>query len=387
MRKSSALVRAWLALLLIMVYGCLGADAPSTTWLGTPPFCSASRQDCDLLGLTYVRSDTSGDGLPCLSGEKVLCAAPGVTREPAEPDRLTRFTVVQYNIMDRPYWVGQEGQRERVCRIPQALARRLAAQEHVDALVLNESFSGDCTGDLQLTDLLALYGWPYHLATVSAWWKPSNGGIFIASKWPIVASQNMAYSACRFPDCLAAKGVQYARIEKTLDGRTKPYHVFGTHMQAWGGAEAAAVRSEQALQMAAFVRQQNIPFTEPVLLAGDLNTRGPVNPQFQALIDTLGVWMPPIVGERQATMDVDNTLFPRGPWWVDYVLPAMKHQRPVTAELEVITLREEREFAICAGVRLRPFRVSPSAPACRKTRHVRDLSDHYPVVGRFAYAD
>jgi endonuclease/exonuclease/phosphatase family metal-dependent hydrolase len=387
MGKPPTLVQAWLAVLLFMASGCLGSDSRSITWLGTSPFCSASQQDCDVLGLTYVRSDTSGDGLACLSGEKVLCEAPMITPEPAEPNRLTHFTIVQYNIMERPYWVGQEGQRERVCRIPQALARSIAAQEHVDALVFNESFSGICAGDLQLTDLLALYGWHYHLPAVSTWWKPSNGGIFIASKWPIVAAHNMVYTACRFPDCLAAKGVQYARIAKLVDGATKYYHVFGTHMQAWGGAEAAAVRSEQAREMAEFVKQQNIPFTEPVLLVGDLNTRGPTSPQFQVLIDILGVSMPPIVGERRATMDVDNTLFRRGPWWVDYVLPAMRHQRPVAAELEVMTLREEREFAICVGARLRPYYVSPFAAACTKTLHVRDLSDHYPVIGRFKYAD
>jgi len=387
MGKPPALVQALLALVLIMASGCLGSDSQPTTWLGTSPFCSASQQDCDVFGLTYVRSDTSGNGFSCLIGEKILCEAPVIALEPAEPDRLTHFTIVQYNIMDRPYWVGQEGQRERVCRIPQALARSIAAQEHVDALVFNESFSGTCAGNLKLTDLLALYGWHYHLPTVSTWWKPGNGGIFIASKWPIVTSQDMVYTACRFPDCLAAKGVQYARIEKMLDGHTKRYHVFGTHMQAWGGAAAAAVRSEQAREMAEFIQQQNIPFTEPVLLVGDLNTRGPANPQFQALIDILGVSMPPIVGERRATMDVDNTLFGRGPWWVDYVLPAMAHQRPIKAELEAMALRAGQKFAICVGARLRPFYVSPFASACAKILHVRDLSDHYPAIGRFEYAD
>jgi endonuclease/exonuclease/phosphatase family metal-dependent hydrolase len=387
MVKPQALVLTLLALLLMTASGCLAADFQPTAWLGTAPFCSASQQDCDVLGLNFVRSDKGGDGLTCLSGAKVLCEAPKIHVQPAGPDRLMRFTIVQYNIMDRPFWVGQEGQRERVCRIPQALARQIAAQEHVDALVFNESFSGVCAGELKLTDLLASYGWPHHLPAVSTWWKPGNGGIFIASKWPIVSSQDMVYTACRFSDCLAAKGVQYARIEKRLDGRTKRYHVFGTHMQAWGGAEAAAVRSEQAREMANFIEQQDIPSTEPVLLAGDFNTRGPGNPQFQAFIDILGVSMPPIVGERRATMDVDNTLFGRGPWWVDYVLPSIAHQRPIRAELEAMALRTEREFAICVEARLRPFYVRPNASACTKTLHVRDLSDHYPVIGRFEYTE
>ena len=387
MVKSWSLVLPMLGILLLSTCGCLASASPATVWLGTAPFCAASSRDCGIMGLSYVRSDTSGDGLSCFSGEKVLCKAPTIPLNPAGPDRLTKFTVVQYNIMDRPFWVGQEGQRERVCRIPQALARGIATQEPVDVIVFNESFSGICAEDLKLTDLLAYYGWPHHLPAVSTWWKPSNGGIFIASKWPIVTSEDMAYRSCRFPDCLAAKGVQYARIEKILDGHTKRYHVFGTHMQAWGGPEVAAVRSEQAREMARFIERQEIPSREPVVLAGDFNTRGPGNPQFQALIDRLGVSMPAIVGERKATMDVDNTLFGRGPWWVDYVLPSNTHQRPIKAELEALALRAEREFAICFEARLRPFPVGPYAAACRKSLHVRDLSDHYPVIGRFDYAN
>jgi endonuclease/exonuclease/phosphatase family metal-dependent hydrolase len=387
MVKPTAIAPTLLILFLIAVPGCLSANPLPQVWLGTSPLCEATQQDCDVLGLIYVRSSSAGDGFPCLSGTKALCEVPNVVLEPAEPDRLTRFTVVQYNVMDRPYWVGHEGQRERVCRIPHALARSIASQERVDAIVFNESFSGICAGGLELTDLLAQYGWPHHLRPVSTWWKPSNGGIFIASKWPIVASKHMVYTACRFPDCLAAKGVQYARIEKTLHGRTKRYHVFGTHMQAWGGAAAAAVRSAQAGEMAEFIERQHIAPTEPVILAGDLNTRGPDTHQFQAFIDILGVSMPPIVGARRATMDVDNTLFGRGPWWVDYVLPSQAHQRPTRAELEAFALRAEREFAICLEAGLRPFYVGPYDTACRKTLHVRDLSDHYPVIGRFEFND
>jgi endonuclease/exonuclease/phosphatase family metal-dependent hydrolase len=374
--------------LLLMTSDIRGAsDSPPQAWIGTAPFCCASQENCDILGLNYVRSDASGDGLPCLSGDKVLCEAPKIDQQPAVPDRATRFTVVQYNILDRPFWVGHEGQRERVCRIPQALARSIAAQEHVDVLVFNESFSGICADGLKLTDLLAYYGWRYHLPTISTWWKPSNGGVFIASKWPITASQDMIYKACRRSDCLAAKGVQYARIEKVVGGRAKLYHVFGTHMQAWGGAEWAAVRGRQVLELAEFIARQGIPPTEPVLLAGDLNTRGPGGQLFQELIDTLHVSMPAVVGERRGTMDVDNTLFSRGPWWVDYVLPSTVHQRPTEAWLEALGLKAIREFAICAAAPLQPFYVGPHAPTCTKTQPVRDLSDHYPVIGRFEYAD
>jgi endonuclease/exonuclease/phosphatase family metal-dependent hydrolase len=385
--KPQSLVLLLFGLLLMTPQKCTAAEAALTVWLGTAPFCSSSPQDCDILGLTYVRSDAAGDGLPCLSGEKVLCEVPKIHLQPDAPDRVTKFTVVQYNIMDRPFWVGQEGQRERVCRIPQALAHDIASQEHVDVLVFNESFSGGCVGGLSLTDLLAYYGWRYFLPRVSTWWKPSNGGIFIASKWPIIASQNLVYTACRASDCLAAKGVQYARVEKTVDGRSKRYHVFGTHMQAYGGEPAAAVRKQQAREMAEFVEQQAIPATEPVLLAGDFNTRGPGSPIFQELIDILRVSMPAIVGDRRGTMDLDNTLFSRGPWWVDYVLSSSVHQRPTEASLEALALKPTREFAICVAAPLQPYYVGPYAPTCTKTQRVRDLSDHYPVIGRFEYGE
>jgi hypothetical protein len=58
---------------------------------------------------------------------------------------------------------------------------------------------------------------------------------------------------------------------------------------------------------------------------------------------------------------------------VDYVLPAIQHQRPVAAELEVVRLQEERPFAICVEASLRPFYVSPMASACTKTLYVQDL--------------
>jgi phospholipase C len=367
-----------------------GAEPPSV-WLGRAPLCAAGPRQCAALGLDYVRSARWSDGLPCLWGEKALCRAPARSGGQAPPDRATAFTLVQYNILDRPYVVGHEGQRERVCRIPLALAR-LAARQPVDAIVFNESFVGRCARGLRFTDMLAYYGWPYALPRLSA--APlahgrlvlSNGGIFIASRWPIVASDQMIFRACSASDCLAAKGVQYARIQKTVDGQAKIFHVFGTHLQGYRGTDVAGVRRQQLRELAAFVRQLALPDDEPVLLAGDFNVRGPDGPAFQDLVETLNVMVPAIVGPQRATMDPANTLFPRGPWWVDYVLPSAAHQRPIEATMEAVALRTDEAFAICAAAPLQPFYVSPWSPTCRRTRQVRDLSDHYPVIGRFRYA-
>ncbi|RLN99982.1 hypothetical protein DYB28_014875, partial [Aphanomyces astaci] len=59
-----------------------------------------------------------------------------------------------------------------------------------------------------------------------------NGGVLIVSKWPILReAQHIYRNACHYSDCLAAKGVKYARINKTDGAYSKAFNVFATHMQ------------------------------------------------------------------------------------------------------------------------------------------------------------
>ena len=41
---------------------------------GTAPFCSGSPAECTDLGMTYVKSDSTGDGGKCWTGTKVYCS-------------------------------------------------------------------------------------------------------------------------------------------------------------------------------------------------------------------------------------------------------------------------------------------------------------------------
>jgi hypothetical protein len=47
------------------------AFAEPGMWIGTAPFCSGSPADCTDLGMTYVKSDSKGDGGKCWTGTKV----------------------------------------------------------------------------------------------------------------------------------------------------------------------------------------------------------------------------------------------------------------------------------------------------------------------------
>lgn len=75
------------------------------------------------------------------------------------------------------------------------------------------------------------------------------------SKWPIIReAQHIYRGACHYSDCLAAKGVKYARINKTdSNGESKIFNVLATHMQAWSTKEGRRDREKQALQVNHFM--------------------------------------------------------------------------------------------------------------------------------------
>ena len=80
-----------------------------------------------------------------------------------------------------------------------------------------------------------------------------NGGVMIVSKWPIVReAQHIYRDACHYSDCLAAKGVKYARVNKTIGNLSKIFNIFATHMQAWSTPQGRSDRVKQAGQMKTF---------------------------------------------------------------------------------------------------------------------------------------
>ncbi len=86
----------------------------------------------------------------------------------------------------------------------------------------------------------------------------------MVSKWPIVRdAQHVFRGACHYSDCLAAKGVKYARILKTDDhSNSKIFNVFATHMQAWSTPQGRDDRIKQAQQMREFVDALELPHQE-----------------------------------------------------------------------------------------------------------------------------
>jgi endonuclease/exonuclease/phosphatase family metal-dependent hydrolase len=373
-------------------------------WIGEAPACNGLCVDCESLDMDCVRSDRRGDGARCLIGTKVLCRARPMPVPESRTDDAHHLRVLTYNIFVRPFFVSHDGQRERTHHIPRAIAQ--LPGDPLDVVVIQEAFD---EGRLRahLLGELARAGFPYHTELVRGGgpFQLGNGGVFIASRWPIERSASRTFQdACSGTDCLAPKGVMYARIRKTVGETSAVYHVFGTHLQSGTGAEPASVRIAQLQQMARFRDSLEIPADEPVVLAGDFNVDAIADPdEVVAMLRTLGAELPTRMHLGEATSDPrTNALVGqsgdadeggcrtqymarkqcpccRGQH-LDYVLTASQHRQPQSASAKVLHLKADRPFQVCMSAPGQPHFVYGTSMFCRISWDIADLSDHYPVM-------
>jgi hypothetical protein len=140
------------------------------------------------------------------------------------------FEVLQYNVFGRPAEVSRDGQAARLARIPQSLER---LSPSIDVVTFAEADVKD-----QREQMLAQFRALGFNHSTSVLHDPDpftsllNGGVLLVSRWPIEREAQHVYrDACHYSDCLAAKGVKYARVLKTVGGAAKIFNVFATHMQ------------------------------------------------------------------------------------------------------------------------------------------------------------
>uniref|UniRef100_K3WW34 sphingomyelin phosphodiesterase n=1 Tax=Globisporangium ultimum (strain ATCC 200006 / CBS 805.95 / DAOM BR144) TaxID=431595 RepID=K3WW34_GLOUD len=330
------------------------------------------------------------------------------------------FEILQYNVFGRPYEVSKDGQAERLARIPASL-RKLS--EHIDIVTFAEA---DVKGEREsmLTQFRDI-GFQYATSILhdpDPFTSLLNGGVIVVSRWPILhEAQHIYRNACHYSDCLAAKGVKYARVLKTVGGTSKIFNVFATHMQ-----------------MRKFVDDMRIPTHEPLLFAGDFNVDNHTfASEVAELIELLGAHSPTQVGDQQFTSDPrsnllvgrdgaansnkcsekymqswgdvkDGVYYPNALTrstcdlhqhlphellifiqpdnmcfcsccpleWLDYVLYA---KAPYQQPLDGSTLESRINH-------VDPFVVDWTAPKSNMKMQLVDLSDHYPVLGKFVFA-
>jgi sphingomyelin phosphodiesterase len=197
-----------------------------------------------------------------------------------------------------------------------------------------------------------------------------DGGVAIYSRWPIERKVQYIYAdGCGY-DWYANKGFAYVRIN--VNG--KRYHVVGTHTQSDGCGSAEVDRRLQFRELNRFLTSLNIPSSEQVYIAGDLNVDRGNAAEYQNMLGILQAYAPTAFdGQYAEEYSFDPTRNTVAAWRypgyprqnLDYILSWHGN-----------TLRErpnDRLLTVCA----------PSSPEYRvRVMPLYDWSDHYPVVNR-----
>ena len=232
-----------------------------------------------------------------------------------------------------------------------------------DVVVVEEIFD-DPTRINDFTPAMQAAGFPYFTTvlndtSLSYITSPTNGGVLIYSKWPIETEAEIKYENCSDNnsfDCLASKGVKYAKVNKL----GKLYHIFGTHMEAGGSALDLQYRIEQYGEIVNFIDSMAIPTDEAVIFAGDFNTGPNDGLEYDSLRGITNPIIPTHIGYFESTFsyaDTGNI--------IDHVWGHAAHLQPVESYNKVITFRSVD--SVMWGI--------------------FDFSDHRTALGRFRYPE
>ncbi|WP_030933423.1 sphingomyelin phosphodiesterase [Streptomyces sp. NRRL B-24720] len=249
-----------------------------------------------------------------------------------------------------------------------------------DVVVLQEAFDNSAS-DALAQNASAQY--PYRTPVVgrskSGWdatggaysaVTPEDGGVTVLSKWPIVRKEQFIYKDACGSDWWSNKGFVYAELN--VNG-TK-VHVVGTHAQSTDSGcatgEAAQMRSRQFKQIDAFLDAKNIPASEQVIVAGDMNVDSR-SPEYASMLADAGLaGADARTGHLYSFDTQDNSIasyrYPDDPREdLDYVLHRAGHAKPSGWTNKVV--KEQSE----------PWTVSSWGTDYTYT----NLSDHYPLIG------
>ncbi len=231
---------------------------------------------------------------------------------------------------------------------------------HQDVVAFSEAFDDGPRED-DLTPAMTAAGFPYRTTILNAPGLipiPTNGGVIIFSRWPIEAEDEIDFAECgqAAQDCLANKGVKYAKINKM----GKRYHVFGTHMDAGSGADDTYARRTQMAEIRDFIADLEIPENEAVIFGGDFNT-DPIDSDndYQAFLDTMNPIIPQHIGYFESNFNDDFGKI------IDHAWGDRTHLVPLSITNEIITIRS-----------LDPI-----------LWDISEFSDHRCILGRYVYPD
>ena len=205
-----------------------------------------------------------------------------------------QLDVLTYNIEGLPKFA-RGGRRGAIAEIGARLAELRARGEAPDVVMFQEAFSRRARAAILAA------GYPSLAPGPSARQKPArssdprvpgrrnarqgeiglkftSSGLVIASEFPFVETAAMPFArgSCAGRDCLANKGVAFARM--AVPGVPVPVDLYTTHMNSMGASRVPerrhlAAHNRQAREAADYVGL-NSPPGLPILFGGDFNMRG-----------------------------------------------------------------------------------------------------------------
>ncbi len=277
---------------------------------------------------------------------------------PSDASDPNILNVMSYNVFMRPELLFSDDQTIRADHIHNYV-------HDMDAIMLQEVFDNGPRATL-LANLATEY--PYQTTVVDDTGNAlEDGGILIVSKWPIEVEDQLLWgSNCNEDDCLANKGVKYARINKL----GKKYHLFATHMDAFNEVVDVNIRKDQLVLWKNYIDSKAIPLDEGIVMGGDFNIDKNTNKlgEYDSLWGNFAGNLPLYSGldfswhsELNYYLIEDLATYP--PEHLDYVINRVDHRAAISATNDVLNLR------------------SNHIDMWRKF----DLSDHQAVWGRFVW--
>ena len=227
-----------------------------------------------------------------------------------------------------------------------------------DVIVFEEAFYNPAREDL-INNISGEYPYTSDILDTSGYLE--DGGVFIASKWPIELEGQFKYDNCSGIDCLSPKGAVYTRVNK----QGTKYHIFGSHLQAENSNSAKAARLAQLAELKNYINLKNIPTNQAVIIAGDMNVDKLSSQQeYQDMLQTLNASEPAIASYSHAYSDDDATNnMASEQSWLDYVLYSNDHAQPTLSTEAALVLKSNDDDMF----------------------NVWDYSDHYSVFGFFEF--
>ncbi|WBV56636.1 sphingomyelin phosphodiesterase [Chryseobacterium daecheongense] len=199
-----------------------------------------------------------------------------------------------------------------------------------------------------------------------------NGGVMIASKYPIeIMNQYIFPKGCDF-DALSLKGFVYARIIKN----GKRIHCISTHLQSTQpGCQGneVSIRKSQLEMIKSYVDALQIPADEMLVYGGDFNIIKN-SQEYPVMLQTLNVSAPVYKGLSQTWDTQTNTMasyhypYPKNqPEYLDYIFVSNEHLTPLSWH--------NIAFDPVSNTLMTYTNLT------QDTYYWTDYSDHYPVEG------